>query len=453
MGQLASRQFCRSSEGWYDVAARKESRSEPWEKGYTAIWGMGWSCARSSARRTSSAWPWSQREAFGEEDPEIELLTREVFTKYPGFQWQDGIFVEDTRSKEIVSSICLIPSTWAYEEATLKVAELGIVGTRKEYRRRGLVRKQMEVFERQLQERGFDLGAIEGIAYFYRQFGYEYAAPLNTDLKLELSQVPDLSSGEQEAAHVRPLTEADIPLAMAFFEASTRSLCVRVKREAADWRYLTGLSEANPQHAAAYIVEIGGRAAGYARMAVHGWDKECWQCREVSDLGYDAILSVLRFMKKQAIEKGCKRLSLNLHLSAPAMLVGRRLGGQSRRPYGWQIRIPNRARFLQTIAPVLERRVAESVLAGLSQTVQINFYEETVELAFTKGRLEKVASLGPTDAKGIRLPPYPDVQLLMCYRSREEISDYRLDFSVDNKLQLLVDTLFPKRESYIYQTL
>lgn len=393
----------------------------------------------------------AQREAFGE--AELEALTREVFRKYPGFEWQDGILVEDTRSKEIVSSICLLPSVWAYEEATLKVAELGIVGTRKEYRRRGLVRAQMEVFERQLQERGFELGAIEGIPYFYRQFGYEYAVPLHTDCKLELAQIPDLAEGEEEAAHIRPMVEADIAQATAFYEATTARLCVRTKRDSAAWRYMNSLSEDNPQHATAYVVEIGGRAAGYFRAAVHGWDKECWQCREMSDLGYDAILAILRFMKKQAIEKGCKRLSLDLHLSAPAMLVGKRLGGQSRRPYGWQIRIPNRARFLQKIAPVLERRIAESVLAGLSQTVQMNFYAETIELVFQKGKLEKVVSLGPTDARGIRLPPYPDVQLLMGYRSREEISDYRLDFSVDAKFQLLVDTLFPKRESYIYQTL
>jgi predicted acetyltransferase len=395
----------------------------------------------------------AHREAFGEDDPEIELLTREVFTKYPDFQWQDGIFVEDTRSKEIVSSICLLPSVWAYEEATLRVAELGIVGTRKEYRRRGLVRAQMEVFERQLQERDFDLGAIEGIAYFYRQFGYEYAAPLHTGCKIELAQIPDLSEGEQETAQIRPLTEADVPLAQAFYEASTRHLCVRVKRDAAAWRYLTSLSEANPQHAEVYIVEIGGQPAGYFRIALHGRDERVWQCREMSDLGYEAILTVLRFMKRRSVEKGGQRLSLDLHPNAPAMLVGKSLDGQGRRPYGWQIRIPNRARFLQKIAPVLERRIAESVLAGLSQSVQMSFYEETIELVFQKGKLERITSLGPTDARGIRLPPYPDVQLLMCYRSREEISDYRLDFSVDVKFQLLVDTLFPKRESYIYQTM
>jgi predicted acetyltransferase len=395
----------------------------------------------------------AQREAFGE--AELEILARQVFTKYPGFEWQDGILVEDMASHEIVSSICLLPSVWAYEEATLQVAELGIVGTRKEYRRRGLVRAQMEVFERQLQERGFDLGAIEGIPYFYRQFGYEYAAPLHTDCKLDLAQVPDLVEGESETAQIRPMVEADIPQAIAFYEASTKHLCVRAKRDAAAWRYLNGLSEANPQYAAAYIVEIGGQPAGHFRLARHGLDKECWQCREMSDLGYDAILAVLRFMKKQAMEE-CKRLSLDLHLSAPAMLVGKRLGGQARRPYGWQLRIPNRARFLQTIAPVLERRIAESVLAGFSRTVWINFYEETIELVFQKGKLEKASSLGPTDAKEtkeIRVPPYPDVQLLMGYRSREEIESYRLDFSVNAKWQLLVDTLFPKRESYIYQTL
>lgn len=58
-----------------------------------------------------------------------------------------------------------------------------------------------------------------------------------------------------------------------------------------------------------------------------------------------------------------------------------------------------------------------------------------------------------SDARDIRLPPLPAVQLLTGYRSREEISCYRLDLGVRDKFQLIVDTLFPKRESYVYRAL
>ena len=354
----------------------------------------------------------------------------------------------------VVSSICLLPIRWAYEDVVLNVAELGIVGTRKEYRRRGLIRQQVAVFERRLHERPYHLAVIEGIPYFYRQFGYEYSVPLNRACHLELKRIPDLKEGEQEAATIRPMGEADIPQALAFCAASSRALLLHESRDRDDWLFPECLSETNPDRTQSYLVEQEGKAVGYFRLRPTRKEDQRVPCREMSDMGYDASMSALRFMKRQAQQEGAENgLALAGPASSAAVRIANYLGADERTPYAWQIRIPDRARFLQRIAPVLERRLANSMMAGLTQTLKLNFYVETVELAFESGRVTRIASTGPTDDSGVRIPPHPAVRMLTGYMSLQEIAAYRLDCRIRPESWPIVDILFPKMESHVHSLL
>ncbi|HEX2907065.1 MAG TPA: hypothetical protein VHO69_09415 [Phototrophicaceae bacterium] len=53
----------------------------------------------------------------------------------------------------------------------------------------------------------------------------------------------------------------------------------------------------------------------------------------------------------------------------------------------------------------LERRIAASAFAGLTQSVIINLYKETFALNFAAGKVTSVESQGFTDAGEIRIPP------------------------------------------------
>lgn len=392
------------------------------------------------------------RQAFEEDD--LYTIVMDLLTRNPRLRWKDVLVVEDSGTGEFVSSISLVPAVWSYDGILLRVGELGVVGTRQEYRRRGLIRAQTVEFERKLQEGGYDLGVIRGIPYFYRQFGYEYAIPLGGECRLSLDQIPNLGEGEEETATIRPMEEGEIAQAVAWHNAATERLCLRAVYDEVSWRYPETLSEGNPMRLRNYIVEREGQAVGYLRLGNPSEEeKDMLPCSEMSDLGYSDILAALRFLKQQATKRGCKQIALHLHSSAPARVVARYLGGHERKPYAWQIRIPNRVRFLRRIAPALERRLAGSMLAGLTQVVPLNFHEDTIALTFRQGRLEDVASLGKTDERGIRLPPDLAVRLLLCYQSQEEIWSFRPDLSVRTPFQPLMDILFPKRESYIYAAL
>src|SRR2546422_970909 len=98
--------------------------------------------------------------------------------RHPTFRPESALLVEDTRGKSIVSSMVLLSHTWTYAGVPLSVGQPEIVGTRAEFRGRGLVRAMFDVAHAWSAERGHRLLAINGIPWFYRQFGYEMALEL-----------------------------------------------------------------------------------------------------------------------------------------------------------------------------------------------------------------------------------------------------------------------------------
>jgi GNAT superfamily N-acetyltransferase len=69
-------------------------------------------------------------------------------------------FIEDDRSKQVVSTTCLIPWECNYIGIKLKVAQLEMVLTHPNYRNRGLVRTQINHFHQIVDERQFDVCII-----------------------------------------------------------------------------------------------------------------------------------------------------------------------------------------------------------------------------------------------------------------------------------------------------
>ena len=67
----------------------------------------------------------------------IRQMTNCLINHFPLTTGDTFLYVEDTATGEIVSSLCLIPWRWRYGEVELKAGEMGIVGTHEDYRRRG----------------------------------------------------------------------------------------------------------------------------------------------------------------------------------------------------------------------------------------------------------------------------------------------------------------------------
>jgi predicted acetyltransferase len=113
---------------------------------------------------------------------------------------------------------------------------MAIVGTLPAYRNRGLVRTLVNHLKDMLAEGEYDLSHLGGIPYFYRQFGYEYALPLEGNWHLPLCQIP--SAAKNAPAYTfRDATTDDIPTLMEMNEVATRDLNISAVREPEVWRY------------------------------------------------------------------------------------------------------------------------------------------------------------------------------------------------------------------------
>lgn len=383
------------------------------------------------------------------EEDVIGEMCRQLFRHHPDTRRSDLIFVEDETTGEVVSSICLIPWKWHYEDVVLKAGEMGFVGTKEHYRRRGLVRAQADYLKEQLTKRRFDLSQIQGIACFYRQFGYEYTLPLEGGYRVELHQIPDLQEGEEPAFTCRPQTEADLPALKRLYNEAAQDLQIHAYRDDAIWRYLWQYAGNTKAGCDGWVIEDADRkVAGYFSVQKYGFGSGV-NVSEVSRLNYDAALAVLRQLKKLAAEREKPFVRLNLPKNCVLMQAARYHGAHDVGTYAWQIYIPDMARFLDTIGPALERRLAESPFAGLTEEVKLNFYRESVALQFADGKLMKVKWEDAGDGL-IRIPSRAVVPLVLGYRSREELRESWPDLSMPSREAYLTDVLFPKMTSHIY---
>ena len=380
----------------------------------------------------------------------VAAMTRALIFHHPNTRPGHWLFVEDETTGQVVSSLCLIPWTWRYEDTELKAGEMGIVGTMEAYRHRGLSRALATRFDELLREGDYDLSHIQGIPYFYRQFGYEYAIPLEGGWRVELHLIPDAPSDEPARYTFRQATLDDLPALMQMYDEAAGDLSISAVRDEASWRYLLGPSLQTEMVAETWLVlDEAGQPAGYLRIPQHGFGERLI-VNEVSHLSSDAAMATLRQLKDLAAERDKPYIRLNVPADSVLAQAARYRGAHDLGTYAWQIRLMDVGRLLRKLAPLLERRTAASPLAGLTQNVCLNLYREAFELRFEGGKLTAVESLGFSERGGIRIPPPLAVPLLLGYRSREELAQAHHDVSIRGEWRHLVDVLFPKTTSFIY---
>lgn len=381
-------------------------------------------------------------------DQGVADMTRELILNHPGTRPEHWLYVEDPRTREVVSSLCLIPWTLTYEGVSLQAGEMGIVGTREDHRHQGLIRAQAVRHAELLREGGYHLSHIQGIPYFYRQFGYEYALPLEGGWRLELDMVQDAPASPNYA--YRLATPEDVGILGKLYRQAASNLAIHAERDEGIWHYLLGPSMRTEMATETWLISgPDSKPVAYVRIPNGGFG-EGLIVNEASPLDVRLSTDVLRQVKAWCVERGKPYIRLCLPETHTLVQAARYLGAHSLGYYAWQIRLVDIQRLLTRIGPVLERRIAESPIAGLSEDVCLNLYREAYTLAFREGRLTGVASIGFTGHGGIRIPPHLLAPLLLGYRSREELAQTYHDVGVSPRWQPVVDVLFPKQPSFLY---
>lgn len=398
----------------------------------------------------------------------------------PGYAFMgpgDIAIVVDTSQPghPVVASTCCWSHCWSYGGIPFRVGRPELVATLPEYRNRGLMRALFAMFHARSTANGELVQAITGIPYYYRQFGYEYALDLDGYRAVAAADVPPPPEDGTEPYSLRQATVADIPDLLTLYNQERDRSLVWHETDATYWHSVITAWE-DPVVQAKDIREVGligslymivdkaGVACGYIWPAAKRRSNYLWifgmQLRKQVNwqVAVPSLLRTLRTMGEQMPTfmpdaKPFDKIGFNLGRAHPLYAVlGEQLAPRGEPPYAWYLRVPDIGGFIRHVTPILEQRLADSILSGHTGELTINFYRGGLRLAFEDGRLATVepwraAPFGADPSVGC--PALVFLQLLFGYRSLAELRAIFPDVYAEQEPAVLLDILFPKWPSVV----
>ena len=376
----------------------------------------------------------------------------------------ENFWLVETNVGEIVSSACNIPQTWSYGDIEFKVGRPELVGTANRWRKKGLVRKQFELLHQQSEANGDLMQVITGIPWYYRQFGYSHALDLGGGRQFDFSRPANKIDVkvEDETFLWRIATVDDIPLLQKYYAIHRQHYLLNSLRNDAIWHFeLNGMSPNSIHRKQFWLITYkDGQPAGYVSLLE--WPNgtlvneiACEPTQSVREFALFITRAVGRYIDEvnekktrgESEKPPSKQLVFYCGREHPVYLaLGDQLG-ELNKPYAWYIRIPNIPAFLNHIRPVLERRVANSVLVGHSGVLKINLYTEQFSLEFKNGQLTQIVSYEPKNFQdGNCFFTWPEfIQLICGHKSFEELTHIHVDCHCRSpEAKILIEILFPK---------
>ncbi len=393
------------------------------------------------------------------------IWTRDMFSgRHPNIGPRDFAVVEDTRSGTFVAATCLLRYTAVYEGLPFAFGNPEMVASLPDYRRQGLIRAIFELIHARSEERGDLVQGITGIPNYYRQFGYEYATTLPEGLTVYFPAIPPPKADAPESYSLREATLDDIPLQRRVWTRAAENTALWTDIPENFWRWaMTGMDPDSMERWRPYlIVDADGRKAGALVLApvrlsgpvvVSGpWtDEGVPLVRVVPSVlrGVRALAETTRPGRPDTPTPGAITLRWNEAALRPAL--GDIPFTELPFPYAWYMRVPDLPRFLRSITPVLEQRLARSANAGYTGELTIDFYKGGLRLAFESGRLTAVEDWQrPVWGEGnAGYPPLVFLQALFGHRGLDELRAIYPDVYAEGEAVALLDTLFPKRPSLL----
>jgi hypothetical protein len=375
----------------------------------------------------------------------------------------DFLVVEDTAGGAVVSSLCVIRNTWRYQEIPFEIGQVEFVGTDPGFRRRGLVRRQMELVHERTAADGCLVQVIDGIDWYYRQFGYDYALQASRGGMVLDPGGPARRSG----LRTRPAGGADADFLEAAYRSGMERYEVTAERDRTRWLAdLGGFDPSNFHRPAIRVIEDDdGEPLGFCgywasfhnpvRQPTRLWigGVELAAGRDWPTWGRPVFDCLRELAAELAAEREVPPPAVHLRLGDdhPLYRLGTGRPANPREGTIWYVRV-DLPGFLRRVVPVLEERLARSPSAGHHGTLALSFYTSGVRLRFDGGRIVEVERWSPGQDEGNAwFPELTFLQVLLGYRSMAEIEHAWPDCGAgDAGTRALLDVLFPKRPSYTW---
>lgn len=367
------------------------------------------------------------------------------------------VLIITTSTGQIVSTLAFIPQVWHYENSLIPVGQSEAISTHPDYRKRGLSRKLIETVHRLSASQGNLIHAIVGISYYYRRYGYEYALDFRGRRGLRIADAPkdELSS----PLTIRYADINDIPDMIRLHHNHRQNYLMTNFIDEARWQFdMVGHSDDSDAQVRLFCIVDDESIVGYYRTFPGLWDNQLTVIEWVMQVNIpyrQAMLSVLSAIKNRYTDEDGEchvdKIMFEIGTHHPLYHALPDLLLPTPNPSAWYIHIPSEARFIQHIAPILENRLSQSDMRGLTTTTRLNFYTHTVDIRIENGKITQVLpqTLSLVGEAGASFPPHVFNQLIMGYRSLTDIQYAHADCVSDTETTLLLNILFPQKPSFV----
>ncbi|MBZ0285667.1 MAG: GNAT family N-acetyltransferase [Anaerolineae bacterium] len=371
------------------------------------------------------------------------------------------VVVDPSKDEQIVSATLLIPQVWRYDTVELPVGRPELVATDPAYRNRGLVRALFDAVHERSAALGHNVLGITGIPYFYRQFGYTMTVDLGQYAVYPLASLQDAKPDYVPAFRLRPAVVEDVPQLMTWTAHFARERLLTTVRTADEWRYELANRAPGSTQTVQYhiIINAEGNGVGYLAVMRFRFDREIFNCLAYvvgPESSYLATFEdVMRAVKAWAPGHygdlpPMMGFGTGIH-DALARLIDRTIGGLvRRRVYSWYMRVVDPVRFIHDITPVLEARLENSGAHRYTGDLKIGFYDKTgLTLTFEEGRLTDVVLAPASGNFDISFPWHTFWNVVFGQHTYDDLRNVLPDVWANSKSAVLLDALFPKKQSWI----
>lgn len=365
-------------------------------------------------------------QAFGDSD--VPVLRYHIEREGPE---QFTVAVDGGR---VVSALGLLSWRLRVGPVELPVGIVEYVMTLPEYRRRGLIRRQVDMVHRSSVERGDLLQLIVGIPYLYRRFGYGYGLPQGPRYQLRRGADTAMPSGWS----ARPAAPGDEEALRAIHQAGQASADVALLRDAEDWRFMLRTLPEREEHIV--VVEREGAARGYARV---------WEVpgRSFAFEAGASCLTAARAVLAAVVEhNGPMGFAINDRPGTPISTLLLDSGVLLDRPYDAFVRAADLVGLLDRLRPLLSERLSSSHFAAESGELRVTTYESGALIRYRQGEVSEVLPAEPLqEADPGVLAVAPDLLPGLVLGANEplELEDSHRDVEFMG-CRGLVATLFPR---------
>jgi len=409
-----------------------------------------------------------RRSADEQPNRPVEAWIRDVMSgRHPHMDPGSYVVVEEPATGRIVSASCLLSYEIELDGVRLPFGRPEIVATHPAYRNRGLVRALFGLLHARSAARGHLVQGITGIPYYYKLFGYEYAADLGGEVSVPFAAIPPLKEGEPEPYGLRTATEPELSTARELYDRDRARYALTTPIDEKYWRWVScGMNrDSGEGWTTRLIVDRGGVIVGYTLTA---------RSRDADEVGVRAlgvragtslaavVPSVLRacvalaneLLPRRAEPPLPSRVTLWLWREHPVYgVLTEAQAARAVHPYAWYLRVAELGPFIMKIRGVLEGRLAASALAGHTGELRLTFYRGGMRLVFQDGRLEAVEDWREDHAWGPRaqagFPPNVFLRLLFGHRSLSELREGYPDVNATDEARPLLEALFPPRRAWL----